>query len=390
MQLKEEMQAHLVWNILPYWMNNTIDNEHGGFVGRIDGHEHLHEKAGKGSVLNARILWIFSAAYLSFKNPEYLINADRAFSYLSNQFIDKEHGGVFWMLDYKGNPIETKKQIYAQAFVIYGFSAYYNVTKNKKALEVAIALFHLIEKHAFDNEENGYFEAYDEQWNLLDDLRLSEKDANEKKTMNTHLHILEAYTSLYEIWKDEFLRKQLKNLIQLFIDRFVTEDFRLCLFFDEHWHSKSNEISFGHDIEGSWLLQESAEILGDNGLIANTKKLSVSMANAVMHKGIDQDGGLMNEANSDGITDTDKHWWPQAEAIVGFVNAWKNSSDSNYLQSANKVWEFTKNNMIDDENGEWWFRVNKMGQPYLQEDKVGPWKCPYHNGRACLEILKRL
>lgn len=390
MSLKEEMHSHLVKEILPYWMSNTLDHEYGGFVGRIDGHGQLHNKAGKGSVLNARILWTFSEAYERFKNTEYLDTADRAFEYLINQFIDKEHGGVFWMLDYRGNPVETKKQVYAQAFVLYAFSAYYKITKKKAALNAAIELFHLIEKHTFDNKENGYFEAYDRKWNLLDDLRLSEKDANEMKTMNTHLHILEAYTALYEIWKDKLLQKQLKNLIQLFINRFVSDDFRFRLFFDEHWQSKSNEISFGHDIEGSWLMQEAAEVLGDEEIIVKTKELSISMANAVIDHGIDHDGGLMNEAGTKGISDTDKHWWPQAEAIVGFVNAWQNSSDPKYLLLANSVWEFTKNKIIDYENGEWWFRVNKVGEPYLHEDKVGPWKCPYHNGRACLEIFKRL
>jgi mannobiose 2-epimerase len=390
MQLKEEMQNHLVKGILPYWMNNTIDNANGGFVGRIDGKGQLHEKAGKGSVLNARILWTFSAAYESFQNPDYLKVATRAFDYLLNRFMDKEHGGIYWMLDYNGNPLETKKQVYAQAFAIYGFSAYYNVTGNKTALGAAIDLFHLIEKHAIDAKENGYFEAYDQHWNLLDDLRLSDKDANEKKTMNTHLHILEAYSSLYKIWKDSLLRKQLKNLIQLFLNRFVTSDYRFRLFFDEKWNCKSHEISFGHDIEGSWLLQEAAEVLGDKLLIEKTKKLSISMADAVIRSGIDQDGGLMYEAIPDGITDSDKHWWPQAEAIVGFVVAWQNSNDLKYLQRAAKTWEFTKSKIIDHNNGEWWFRVNKAGEPYIQEDKIGPWKCPYHNGRACLEIVKRL
>ena len=390
MTLKTEMQSHLLNDILPYWMERTIDEKHGGFIGRIDGNNRIDEKADKGAILNSRILWTFSAAYNYFKDPAYLANADRAFSYLIDYFIDNEHGGVFWMLDYKGNPTETKKQIYTQAFAIYGFSAYYKASRNKHALNAAIELFKLIETYAFDHGENGYFEAFDRQWNLLQDLRLSEKDANEKKTLNTHLHILEAYTTLYQIWKDKKLEKQLKNLIELKLDKFVNENSRFQLFFDENWNPKSDLISFGHDIEGSWLLLEAAKVLGDEQLIAKTKKVAISMVNSVMESGIDNDGGLMYEVYSGLIKDTDKHWWPQAEAIVGFVNAWQISSDSKYLKKAKMVWEFTKDKIIDWKDGEWWFRVNKVGQPYLQEDKAGPWKCPYHNGRACLEIIKRL
>jgi len=390
MNLKQEMHAHLVNDILPYWMERTIDNEHGGFYGRIDGENQLHPKTDKGSILNARILWTFSAAYNQFRNPQYLEIADRAFAYFIDHFIDKTQGGVYWMIDYKGNPIETKKQIYAQAFAIYGLSEYYKATKNEKALMAAKNLFHLIEHHAFDREENGYFEAYDSQWNLLEDLRLSAKDANEKKTMNTHLHILEAYTTLFQIWKDEQLQKRLKNLIVLFLDKFVNEHYGFRLFFDEHWNSKSDEISFGHDIEGSWLLQEAAEVLDDKPLIEKTKKYANAMVDAVLINGFDNNGGLMYEATPEGIKDADKHWWPQAEAVVGLVNAWQNTSDNRYLQKSIEVWDFIKSNIIDSENGEWFFKVNKNGQPYMLEDKVGPWKCPYHNGRACLEIIKRL
>ena len=390
MTLKTEMQSHLLNDILPYWMERTIDEKHGGFIGRIDGNNRIDEKADKGAILNSRILWTFSAAYNYFKDPAYLETADRAFNYINNHFIDKEHNGVFWVLDYKGNPTETKKQIYTQAFAIYGFSAYYKASRNKHALNAAIELFKLIETYAFDHGENGYFEAFDRQWNLLQDLRLSEKDANEKKTLNTHLHILEAYTTLYQIWKNKKLKKQLKNLIELKLDKFVNENSRFQLFFDENWNPKSDLISFGHDIEGSWLLLEAAKVLGDEQLIAKTKKVAISMVNSVMESGIDNDGGLMYEVYSGVIKDTDKHWWPQAEAIVGFVNAWQISSDSKYLKKAKMVWEFTKDKIIDWKDGEWWFRVNKVGQPYLQEDKAGPWKCPYHNGRACLEIIKRL
>jgi len=391
MGLKEEMHDHLVNDILPYWMKKTVDVEQGGFFGRIDGTETLHVKADKGCVLNARILWTFSAAYNHFQDTEYLEIAGRAFNYLINHFIDEEYGGVFWMVDYFGNHSETKKQIYAQAFAIYGLSEYYKASKNIRALDVAKELFNVIEKHAFDRKENGYFEAYDRHWSLLEDLRLSDKDANEKKTMNTHLHVLEAYTALYEIWKDKFLEKQLKNLVKLFLDKFINkENHRFMLFFDEYWLSKSDDISFGHDIEGSWLLQKAAEKLDSWLLIRRTKKLAVAMVNAVMENGMDADGGIMYEAEPDGIRDTDKHWWPQAEGIVGFVNAWQNTGDEKYLQRAEAIWQYIKKYIIDTTHGEWWYRVTKDGLPYVVEDKVGPWKGPYHNGRACLEIIKRL
>lgn len=390
MQLRQEMHDHLVNEILPYWMKKSVDVEHGGFFGRIDGTETLHTRADKGCVLNARILWTFSAAYNYFQDPEYLEIAGRAFNYLINHFIDDEYGGVFWMVDYKGNHTETKKQIYAQAFAIYGFAEYYKASKHIKALDAAKQLFEVIEKYAFDRKENGYFEAYDRHWNLLKDLRLSDKDANEKKTMNTHLHLLEAYSELYGIWKDKKLKKQLKNLIKLFLQKFVNKDYRFLLFFDEHWLLKSDDISFGHDLEGSWLLQEAAEKLANKWLIRKTKKLAVALVNAVMENGMDDDGGIMYEADPDGIRDTDKHWWLQAEGIVGFVNAYQNTRDEKYLLKALDIWQYVKNDIIDPIHGEWWFRVTRDGTPYVVEDKVGPWKGPYHNGRACLEIIKRL
>jgi cellobiose epimerase len=389
-ELKKEMHDHLVKDILPYWMNKTIDREQGGFYGQIDGSDQLHQEADKGCILNARILWTFSATYNLFQNNDYLQTANRAYKYFTKNFIDREHGGVFWLLDYQGKPKDTKKQIYAQAFAIYGLAEYYKTTKNEDALAQAMELFHLIEKHAFDQLENGYFEAYDRNWNLLDDLRLSEKDANEKKTMNTHLHILEAYTTLFQIWPDQQLGRQLKKLTNLFTEKFINRSGGFHLFFDEHWNLKSDEISFGHDIEGGWLLQEAAEVLNDADLIKKTKALAFEITNAVLANGFDQDGGLMNEADPGGITDTDKHWWPQAEAIVGLVNVYKNTGDKKYLHKAEEVWSFVRSKIIDSEKGEWFFRVNKEGRPYIEEDKVGPWKCPYHNGRACLEIYKRL
>ncbi len=386
--LKDEMAIELD-AILNYWINRTVDNENGGFYGRIDGQNQLNAKSGKGAVLNARILWTFSSAYRILKEPEYLEMATRAKDYMINHFIDKEYGGIYWLLDYKGNPLETKKQIYAQSFAIYGLSEYYKVTKDKQALDCAIKLFELIEKYSFDNECGGYFEAYSKEWKLLEDLRLSKKDANEKKTMNTHLHVMEGYANLYRVWPDERLKAQLTKLIHTFTDKIIdTQTFSFKLFFNENWECKSNITSFGHDIEGSWLLLEAAEVLDNHDLIKKIKDIAVKMATQVANNGLDTDGGLVNE-KKDGHIDYDKHWWPQAEAIVGFVNAWTISGDERFLKKAMAVWNFVTHKIIDTKNGEWYFRVNREGIPYLDEDKVGPWKCPYHNSRACIEIIER-
>lgn len=375
--------------LLNWWIGNMVDEESGGFYGRIDGHNQLHPKADKAIILNSRILWTFSAAANFSPTESYKATAKRAYDYLIQHFWDTEAGGVYWMLDYQGKAIQTKKQIYAQAFAIYAFSEYYQLTREEEALEKAIFLFELIEKYSFDQKENGYFEAYSQNWELLEDLRLSEKDANEAKTMNTHLHILEAYTNLYKVHKAPNLQRQLTNLIQLFSDKFITlPNPHLHLFFDEHWNLKSHEISFGHDIEASWLLVEAAEVLGDVNLLDKTKALALKIAEATLKEGIANDGSLLNEAAPNGITDDDRHWWPQAEAIVGFLNAYQISNDNIYLDTSFNLWNFIKEYMLDHDNDEWHWMVNNKGLPNYQEDKAGPWKAPYHNGRMCLEVLK--
>ena len=387
--LKDELTNELNTNILQYWMDNA-PAENGGFIGRILSDNTRVLNAPRGSVLNARILWTFSAAYNQLRNPEYLVFADIGFDYITKYFIDKKQGGVFWMLDSEGNPLDTKKQIYALAFTIYALSEYYIATNNRDALAHAIDLFEVIEKYSFDKNKNGYFEAYSHDWKLLTDFRLSDKDANEAKTMNTHLHIMEAYTLLYKIWPDDFLKKQLTNLVSLHFNRILNkEQTHFNLFFDEAWNLKSHEISYGHDIEGAWLMQEAAAVLGNIELIKQAEEIAVKIADATLNEGIAADGAILNEGTKAGVTNDNRDWWPQAEAMVGFVNAWQNTKDPKYLTAAFNCWFFTKNHIISH-TGEWWWGVNAMLVPQINEDKVGPWKCPYHNSRACIEILKRV
>jgi mannobiose 2-epimerase len=286
--------------------------------------------------------------------------------------------------------VDGKKQIYAQAFVIYALVEYYKVTKDELCMLKAIKLFNLIEQHSFDKNLGGYFEAFSREWGQLDDLRLSERDANEKKTMNTHLHVLEAYTNLYRVWPNDELKQQLFGLIRIFIAKIVNhQTFHLNLFFDEDWNCKSDVISYGHDIECSWLLYEAAIVLGDNSLTREVREICLKIANTIS-EGLMSDGGLAYEKiNSTGHIDTDRHWWVNAEALVGFVNAFEMSDNPAFLDKAMAVWNFISNHLIDKEKGEWLWSVDNNLKPNRKDDKSGFWKCPYHNGRMCLEIIER-
>ena len=386
---KEMMEKELE-AILSFWMNNAVDEINGGFIGQINFANEKINNAPKGSVLNARILWAFSAAYNLTKKKEYEIFAKRAFDYIIAHFIDKENGGVYWTVDEKGNPLDTKKQVYALAFTIYAFSEFYKIGNNEKALLYAIEIYDTIIKYSYDKKQLGYIEAFTSNWEPIEDLRLSSKDANEKKTMNTHLHVMEAFTTLYSIAPSVDLKEKLKEIIEIFINKIVNKNtYHQHLFFDENWQSKFNIISYGHDIEAAWLLQEAAEMLGDETLIFTAKKLSVQMANAAA-KGLDDDGGLWYEYEPDvNFLIKEKHNWPQAEAMVGFFNAWQNTNQAMYLQKSMDSWKFVQKHILDKKNGEWHWGVHE-NYTAMQQDKVGIWKCPYHNSRACIEIIKRI
>lgn len=378
-------------DILAYWIKFTMDEKHGGFVGKIDHYNNVYTEAPKGSVLNARILWTFSAAYHLTKKQEYLAVAERAFHYFTEHFIDKEFGGVYWTVDYKGQPLDTKKQIYALSFAVYGLSEFYCATKNKNALQAAINIYNDIVKHSYDKKYGGYFEALTREWKEIDDLRLSTKDANEKRSMNTHLHVLEAFANFYRVDANEILKQQLNELVQIFLNHIVSSKTNhLILFFDEQWKERSEIISYGHDIEAAWLIQEAAELVNNELSLMSVKKRSIQIAKAA-EEGLDDDGGLWYEYNpGQNHLIRQKHSWPQAEAMIGFFNTWQNTGEEKYLKQSLKSWEFVKKYMHDQNCGEWYWGVHEDYSPMKQEDKVGIWKCPYHNSRACIEIINRI
>ncbi|MNW55048.1 Cellobiose 2-epimerase [compost metagenome] len=295
------------------------------------------------------------------------------------------------MVDADGNPSQDKKQIYGHAFVIYALVEYYLADQCQAALDLSIELYRLIEEHSYDKLHKGYIEAVARNWKYTGNLSLSSKDLNEKKSMNTHLHVLEAYTNLYRVWQSPELTHSLSELIEVTMDQIVDHTTgHFLLFFDEKWNVKSSHISYGHDIEGSWLLLEAAEVLQNPQILKRVKSTAITMAEAVYAKGIDQDGGIWNEADPGGLIDTNKDWWPQAEAMVGFYNAYELTGDSKFRDAAIQSWEFIRKYIVDHKYGEWHWGVQQDGTPLPNEPKISAWKCPYHNGRACLEMLTRL
>lgn len=358
-----------------------MDLQNGGFVGKIDNDNNVDAQAPKGSVLNSRILWSFSSAYNLTHKAQYLQMAERAYKYISNYFIDKNFGGVYWTVDYIGNPLDTKKQIYALSFAIYGLSEYHKATKDEEAKKLAIELYEAIVEHSYDNVQGGYIEAFARDWKEIGDIRLSAKDANEQKSMNTHLHVLEGFANLYRIWPDDTLKQRIVELIHIFLDHIIdAKTNHLNLYFDNEWNSKGNIQSFGHDIEAAWLVQEAADVIADEKLLEKVKQRSVKVADAAT-KGLDKDGGLWYEYDGDEEhLVNEKHWWPQSEAMVGYFNTWQTTGDENYLKKSLNNWK---------ENGEWYWGVTDTYEIMQGQDKVGIWKCSYHNSRACIEIISR-
>jgi mannobiose 2-epimerase len=389
-QLRNEVLINLTQNILPYWSTHMIDNKNGGFYGRIDANDRVYPNEDKGGILNARILWTYSSAYRILKDTAYLLIATRAKDYIMAHFIDKKYGGAYRSLRPDGEPADTRKQTYTQSFFIYGLSEYYRATGDKEALKTAIGIFELFEKFALDITSDGYFEVYTRDWKRSHDLLIGEKTIKDEKTMNTHLHLMEAYTNLYRVWPDKRAGDRLKNLVELFLNKIVDRGTsHLICFLDRNWNRTSDVDSYGHDIESSWLLPEAAGVLGDPVLLAKVRETSIKIADAAS-EGLQPDGSMIYEKDpSTGRTDTIRSWWVEAETIIGCLNAWQMTGNPKYLNNAINCWSYTKNHLVDNKSGGWFSTVSESGVAGTG-DKAGFWVCPYHNGRMCMEISERI
>lgn len=385
------IEADLKNNLLPFWIERVVDQARGGFFGALTNDLVVDPAAARGALLTSRILWAYSAAYRKFGDASFRAMAEHACTDLMDSFLDVQHGGFCWSIGADGSVLRDRKQVYGQAFALYALAEYHRATGRPAPLDEAIELFHLLEAHARDRVHGGYLEARGPDWQPIEDLRLSEADLNEPKSQNTHLHVMEAYTNLLRVWPDESLRAAQRELIEVMLTRVVDpQTGHLGLFFANDWSPRSARISYGHDIEAAWLLTEAAEVVDDPGLIARTRALAIRLADITLAEGVDDDGGIFNEGGPHGLTNTDKEWWNQAEAVVGFLNARQISGDDRYLAAALRTWDFIERRLIDRTHGEWFRGVKRDGTLLAQELKVSFWKCPYHNGRAALEAVGRL
>lgn len=383
----QEIKEHLLEGIIPFW-KGLRDNEYGGYYGGMDYDLNVDKHAVKGCILNSRILWFFSNAYTLLKDESLLDEARHGFAFMKEHCMDKENGGIFWSLKYDGQPEETLKHTYNQAFAIYALSSYYEASGDEEALSMAKELFALIEEKCVDEE--GYLEAFDKEFNIIDNDKLSENGVMADKTMNTLLHVFEAYTELYRVAGIEQVKEKLMWIMDVFADKVYNPELhRQEVFFDEHWNTILDLHSYGHDIETAWLIDRGVEVIGEKKYDEKMSPITKDLT-AQIYKVAFDGNSLANECEK-GVVNTHRIWWVQAETVVGFLNCYqKNPDKPEYLEAAQKEWKFIKEHVIDKRSGsEWFWEVDEDGNPYEGRPIVEPWKCPYHNGRMCFEVINR-
>ena len=387
MVMRDEIQKELTQAIIPFW-ENLRDDEYGGFYGYLDYDLNLDKKAEKGCILNSRITWFFASAYMTLKDPKLLDEAKHGYEFMKRFCIDREYGGIYWSMNYDGTPKDTTKHTYNQAFSIYALSAYYEASGDAEALELALQLFHLIEDKCTD--EGGYLEAFTREFKPESNEKLSENGVLAERTMNTLLHALEAYTELYKVSKDAEVKERLEWLLDTFAGKVYNPALkRQEVFFDKEYRSLIDLYSYGHDIETSWLLDRATEVLEEKTYTEKITKITDVLAEQIYE--IAFDGHSVLTECEKGVPYTVRVWWVQAESIVGFINAYEKTGDAKFYQAAEKIWDYIKEYFIDKRPGsEWFWDLHADGSPRVGRPIVEPWKCPYHNGRMCLEIIRRL
>lgn len=382
-------QEHLEKNIIPFW-NRMVDNENGGFYGYADPDGNPDKNSIKGCILNSRILWFYSAAYQLLEKQGLLEKADYAYAFLSEHFYDSRYGGAFWSVKADGTPEDTTKHTYNQAFAIYALSVYYQASRKKEALNLAYSLYHVIESSCRDAE--GYFEAFSRDFSPVSNEKLSENGVMAERTMNTLLHVLEAYTELYRADQFYAIGDSIRDILRIFKFKVYDSDKEICrVFFDKSYHSLIELESYGHDIEASWLIDRACQVLEDKAYYAEMLPVIEQLADGALKNGMDTENQAMNNECENGTVNAKKVWWVQAEAVTGFYNAYQNQPDrTEYLKVSENVWDYIQKYIIDPKTGEWIEDISPDNTVKSGQALAHPWKCPYHNGRMCIEMVRRL
>ncbi len=380
----QEVRENLTSCILPYWLK--LKDPRGGFYGEVASDGTVLYDAPRGVILNARLIWSFAAAYAALKDTQYLVAAVHARDWFLEHFCDHKYGGVYWSVSAEGERLDDKKQLYAQGFAIYGLSELYKVTRDDEVLKAAVNLYQVVETHFADRENGGYMEALSRDFSPLEDMSLSAHDINADKTMNSHLHVLEAYANLYQVWPDEGLKTAVERLLDIIGHQVMAPNGHLQLYFRRDWSVMPGGVSYGHDIETSWLALECAFALKDLDVVNKVRPWALRMGLAG-NEGLLADGSLRYEKLPDGSYDDSRQWWVQAETVVGNLWLWKYHSDTGGADRALRAWNYIKEHLVDSKDGEWWWAVLPDGSLDKAQPKAGFWKCPYHNTRMCLQVL---
>ena len=386
--MKEEIEKELTGHIIPFW-KSLRDNKYGGYYGYLDYNLKLDKQAVKGCILNNRITWFFSNAYMLLKDESLLDEAKHGYEFLRDYCIDKKNGGVFWSMTYDGKPDDTTKHTYNQAFAIYALSSYYAASGDNEALNLAYDLFDVIENKCTD--EQGYMEAFTREFQVAGNDKLSENGVMADKTMNTLLHVFEAYTELYRVDGRPAVKERLEWMMDVFAEKMYNPKLhRQEVFFDGEYNTLIDLHSYGHDIETSWLIDRGVDVINDPVYTEKMTPITKDLADNV-YKVAFNGHSLANECER-GKVDERRVWWVQAETVVGFLNAYQHDENrKEYLDGAMAVWEFIRDNQIDKRPGsEWFSEVSEDGRPDPAKEIVEPWKCPYHNGRMCIEVMERI
>ncbi len=382
-------ENHLTKQLIPFW-NRMEDREYGGFYGYADEHGLPDKKSIKGCILNSRILWFYSASYNLLKDPELKSRADHAFEFLRDRFYDRAYKGVFWSVAADGTPYDTTKHTYCQAFAVYALSEYYMASHNHDALELAYDLYHTVEDKCRDNE--GYLEAFGRDFSPVSNDKLSENGVMASRTMNTILHVLEAYTVLYEADGASCVKTSIYNILDIFKAKIYNERKESCeVFFDMDYRPLISLESYGHDIEASWLIKRACDIIGDETCCEKMRPVIDGLADGAYRNGLDAKYDAMNNECENGTVNTVKIWWIQAEAVTGFYNAFSMHPEQGLYKTASEnIWRFIQTYIIDQYTGEWVENTDPENAAQPGQALVHPWKCPYHNGRMCIEMIRRL